>query len=225
MGDVNLKTRIALLALLFAPSLGFGQTLAELLAKSLTVHGPFDPVTYKPLSGQERWHRMVREDGGAPGVYVLSLGSAAYLQVIDSPSEWKGTTRGYLHRAGSSFATNVIQNSIQESMAAVAGTDTRYYACACTGLFPRTGHALKMTLLTYTHSGHLTLDIPQLSGAYGSSMIKFVWYPNSYDPLVQGVQGGHIEMGLIGAEHIVQEFAPELERLFHLRFLMHPATQ
>jgi hypothetical protein len=56
-------------------------------------------------------------------------------------------------------------------------------------------------------------------------MIKFVWYPNSYDPLVQGVQGGHIEMGLIGAEHIVQEFAPELERLFHLRFLMHPATQ
>jgi hypothetical protein len=145
--------------------------------------------------------------------------------MINSPSEWGRTPRGYLRRTGSSLASSVIQNSIEESMAAAAGTDTRYFPCACSGVFPRTGHALKMTLLTYNHSGHLTLDIPQLSGAYGSSMIKFVWYPNSYDPLVQGVQGGHIEMGLIGAEHIVQEFAPELERLFHLRFLMHPATQ
>jgi hypothetical protein len=222
---VNLKTRIALLALLLAPSLGYGQALAQLIAKSLTVHGPFDPVTYKPLSGQERWHDWVREDGASPSIYVDSLGIAAYKQMINSPSEWGRTPRGYLRRTGSSLASSVIQNSIEESMAAAAGTDTRYFPCACSGVFPRTGHALKMTLLTYNHSGHLTLDIPQLSGAYGSSMIKFVWYPNSYDPLVQGVQGGHIEMGLIGAEHIVQEFAPELERLFHLRFLMHPATQ
>jgi hypothetical protein len=225
MGDVNLKIRIALLALLLAPSLGYGQALAQLIAKSLTVHGPFDPVTYKPLSGQERWHDWVREDGASPSIYVDSLGIAAYKQMINSPSEWGRTPRGYLRRTGSSLASSVIQNSIEESMAAAAGTDTRYFPCACSGVFPRTGHALKMTLLTYNHSGHLTLDIPQLSGAYGSSMIKFVWYPNSYDPLVQGVQGGHIEMGLIGAEHIVQEFAPELERLFHLRFLMHPATQ
>ena len=225
MGDVNLKIRIALLALLLAPSLGYGQALAQLIAKSLTVHGPFDPVTYKPLSGQERWHDWVREDGASPSIYVDSLGIAAYKQMINSPSEWGRTPRGYLRRTGSSLASSVIQNSIEESMAAAAGTDTRYFPCACSGVFPRTGHALKMTLLTYNHSGHLTLDIPQLSGAYGSSMIKFVWYPNSYDPLVQGVQGGHIEMGLIGAEHVVQEFAPELERLFHLRFLMHPATQ
>ena len=225
MGDVNLKIRIALLALLLAPSLGYGQALAQLIAKSLTVHGPFDPVTYKPLSGQERWHDWVREDGASPSIYVDSLGIAAYKQMINSPSEWGRTPRGYLRRTGSSLASSVIQNSIEESMAAVAGTDPRYFACACSGLFPRTGHALKMTLLTYTHSGHLTLDIPQLSGAYGSSMIETMWYPHRYSPLVQGVQSGHIEVGLIGAEHILQEFSPELKRFFHLRFLMHPATQ
>jgi hypothetical protein len=218
MGDVNLKIRIALLALLLAPSLGFGQTLAELLAKSLTVHGPFDPVTYKPLSGPERWHRWVRADGGSPSIYVESLGTAAYSQVLDTPSEWKGTTRGYLRRVGSSMATDVIQNSVHESMAAAAGTDTRYFACGCTGFGPRTGHALKMTFLTYNHSGHLTLDIPQLSGAYGSSMIETMWYPHRYSPLVQGVQSGHIEVGLIGAKHILQEFSPELKRFFHLHW-------
>jgi hypothetical protein len=219
MEDVNLKTCIALLALLLAPSLGFGQTLTESIAKSLTVNSPFDPATYKPLTGQQRWHDWVREDGAGPSLYVDSLGIAAYKQMINSPSEWGRTPRGYLRRTGSSLASSVIQNSIEESMAAAAGTDTRYFPCACTGVFPRTGHALKMTFLTYTHSGHLTLDVPQLSGAYGSSMIKTMWYPNSYNPLVQGVQSGHIEMGLIGGIHILQEFSPEFKRLFHLRFL------
>ena len=215
-GDVNLKTRIALLALLLAPSLGYGQSFVQSLADSFTAQSPFDPNTYKPQTGPERWREWVKDDGAGPSIYFMSLGSAAYKQAINSPSEWGRTPRGYLRRTGSGLASSVIENSIQESMAAVAGTDTRYYACACTGLFPRTGHALKMTLLTYTHSGHLTLDIPQLSGAYGGSMIKDMWYPHTYNPLVQGVQGGHIEVGLIGAEHILQEFSPELKHLFHL---------
>jgi hypothetical protein len=216
MGDVNLKTRIALLALLLAPALGCGQSFVQSFADSFNPESPFDPNTYKPQTGQERWREWVKDDGAGPSIYVMSLGAAAYKQAINTPSEWGRTPRGYLRRTGSSLASNVVQNSIQESMAAVAGTDTRYFACACSGLFPRTGHALKMTLLTYTHSGHLTLDIPQLSGAYGSSMIQNMWYPHSHDPLVQGVQGGHIQVGLIGAEHILQEFSPELKRLFHL---------
>lgn len=209
--------RSALLLLLLAPSLCCAQnTIKQLIADSISSDEPFNPNTYQPLTGHERWHNWVREDGAGPPLYVDSLGIAAYKQMINSPSEWGRTPRGYLRRTGSSLASGVIQNSIQESMAAAAGTDTRYFACACSGLFPRTGHALKMTLLTYTHGGHLTLDVPQLTGAYGSSMIKTMWYPNSYDPLVQGVQSGHISMGLIGAVHIVQEFSPEFKRLFHL---------
>ena len=216
MGDVNLKTRIALLALLLAPSLGYGQSFVQSFADSFNPQSPFDPSTYKPQTGKERWREWVKDDGAGPNIYVMSLGAAAYKQAINTPSEWGRTPRGYLRRTGSSLASNVVQNSIQESMAAVAGTDTRYFACACTGFFPRTGHALKMTLLTYNHSGHLTVDIPQLSGAYGSSMIQDMWYPSSHNPLVQGVQGGHIEVGLIGAEHILQEFSPEWKRLLHL---------
>jgi hypothetical protein len=45
-----------------------------------------------------------------------------------------------------------------------------------------------------------------------------MWWPHHYTALAQGVQTGHIEMGFIGAEHLVQEFSPELKRLFHLRF-------
>jgi hypothetical protein len=225
MGDVNLKTCLALLALLLVPSLGFGQTLTESIAKSLTVHGPFDPVTYKPLSGHERWERWVNEDGRSASIHVESLGTAFYNQTFDVPAEWTRSGGGLARRLGSAYGENLIQNTMHESFAAAEGTDPRYFPCACKGLFRRGGHVFKMSFFTYNRGGHLTLDLPQITSIYGSSMIQAMWYPSHYTALVQGVQAGHIEAGFIGTEHMVQEFAPELERFFHLRFLMHRATQ
>jgi hypothetical protein len=233
MEDVNLKIRIALLALLFAPSLGFAQSpvketeqkldstvlpLGHSLARTLTVQRPFDPATYTPLSGHERWQRWISEDGRSPAIHVESLATAAYQQTFDLPQEWTRSDDGFVRRLGSSYGGNLIQNTIHESMAAVEGTDPRYFPCACTGLFHRGGHVIKMSFLTYNRNGHLTPDIPQVSSIYGSAMIESMWWPQHYTPLVQGVQAGHIEAGFIGAEHLVQEFAPELKRLFHLRF-------
>jgi hypothetical protein len=48
-------------------------------------------------------------------------------------------------------------------------------------------------------------------------MIEAMWWPHHYTALVQGVQTGHIEVGLTGAVHLVQEFSPEFKRLLHLR--------
>jgi hypothetical protein len=215
---VTLKICILFLALLFASRPSYGQSLSQSLAQSLTVHGPIDPGTYKPLDGHERWQRWVSEDGRSPAIHVESLATATYLQTIPDPSAWSRTSGGYARRLGSSYGSNLIQNTVHESMAAAEGTDPRYFACACTGFFHRSGHALKMTFITYNRSGHETLDIPQISGAYSSSMIEATWWPHHYTALTQGVQTGHLEVGFIGAEHVVQEFSPELKRLFHLRF-------
>jgi hypothetical protein len=220
-----MKTRIALLALLLAPSLGFGQTLTESIAKSLTVQRPFDRATYKPMSGHERWERWVDEDGRSASIHVESLGTAFYNQTFDVPAAWTRSGGGLARRLGSAYGDNLIQNTMHESFASVGGTDPRYFPCACKGLFRRGGHVFKMSFFTYNRGGHLTLDLPQITSIYGSSMIQATWYPSHYTALVQGVQAGHIEAGFIGTEHMVQEFAPELERFFHLRFLMHPATQ
>ena len=140
-----------------------------------------------------------------------------YQQLIPVPADWNRSAGGFARRLGSSYGSNLIQNTVVESMSAIERTDPRYFACGCTGFFHRTGHAFKMTLVTYDHSGHQTLDLPQLSGAYGSSMIASMWWPSHYSPLVQGVQTGHIEMGFIGIEHLFQEFSPELKRAFRLR--------
>ncbi len=213
-----MKCRITLLVLLLVPSLSFAQIFTQSLAQSLTVNGPFDPATYKPLSGRERWQRWVNEDGRSPSIHVESLGTAAYLQVFDVPSVWGRNWGGFARRIGSSYGGNLIQNTVHESFAAAEGTDPRYFACACTGLFRRGGHVFKMSLLTYSRHGHLTPDMPQITSIYGSSMIQAMWYPHHYSALVQGVQSGHIEAGFIGVEHLVQEFSPELKRFCRLRW-------
>lgn len=194
------------------------QSLGHSLARTLTVQPPFNFSTYKPLDGHERWQRWVSEDGRSPAIHVESLATAAYQQTFDVPSAWTRSGGGFARRLGSSYGTNLIQNSVREGMAAAEGTDPRFFPCACTGIFRRGGHVFKMSFFTYNHGGHLTLDAPQIISIYGSSMVEATWWPQHYSALVQGVQAGHIEAGFIGAEHLVQEFAPELKRFFHLRF-------
>jgi hypothetical protein len=186
-------------------------------AQSFSVNAPFNAETYKPLYGPARWQRWVNEDGASGAIHLQSIATAGYLQAIGDPAAWNRSTGGFVRRLGSSYGGNLIQNSVHESMAAVVGTDPRYFACACTGFFHRSGHALQMTFLTYTQNGHKTLDVPQFSGIYGSSMIETMWWPHHYTALVQGVQTGHIEVGLTGAIHLAQEFSPEFKRLLHLR--------
>lgn len=211
---MTLKSRIVLLALLLAPCLLYAQSFT----KSLVVNGPFEAGRYAPLDGHERWQRWVNEDGRSAAIHVESIATATYLQAIPDPDAWNRSAGGYIRRLGSSYGSNLIQNTVHESLAAAAGTNPRYFACDCAGFFHRSGHALKMTFLTYNRGGKETLDVPQLSGAYASSMIEATWWPHHYTALTQGVQTGHLEMGFIGAEHLAQEFAPELKRLLHLRW-------
>ena len=204
-----MKLPLVLSALLFASCLA--------AAQSFTLHAPFDPSAYKPLNDGERWQRWWSEDGASGAIHIQSFATATYFQAIADPSAWNRSAGGFARRLGSSYGGNLIQNSVHESLAGVAGTDPRYFPCSCSGFFRRSGHALKMTFLTYTHNGHETLDLPQFTGVYGSSMIEATWWPHHYTALAQGVQSGHIDMGLVGAMHLAQEFSPEMKRWVHWR--------
>jgi hypothetical protein len=63
----------------------------------------------------------------------------------------------------------------------------------------------------------LTLDMPQIAGAYGSGIVSTYWYPHrQYSPLVQGVQFGHEQMGEVVIGNMVQEFGPSIKRALHV---------
>lgn len=188
---------------------------AAALAQAYDVNPPFNAAEYRPLNFHERMQRWWHEDGAGPALHVQSFSTALYLQAFNIPAAWHGGS-GFIRRVGSGYGGNLVQNSAHEALAGVEGTDPRYFACECKGFIRRSSHALKMTFLTYNHSGHETIDLPQLSAAYGSSMVEATWWPHHYSAWVQGVQTGHIEVGILGAEHLIQEFSPEFKRFLHL---------
>ena len=174
---------------------------------------PGDPA-YAPLSGQERSDRFFKDYLGSPFTYIAAAGAASGGQIGNDPKEWGRTWEGYGKRVGTTFAMFTIQTGLHEAGDAALGLDPRYFRCRCRGGLRRSWNALQMTFLAYDSQGHKHIDFPQFAGAYGSGMIVTTWYPRRYDPLVQGVQMGHQEMGFEVGVNLIREFSPELKRFF-----------
>jgi hypothetical protein len=159
----------------------------------------------------------VNETYLSPGPYLSTFSFALQGQALGYPKGWGGGFEGYGRRVGSQYGTLIIQNSLHDGLAAALSYEPRYIPCQCTGVWKRARHALEMTFLTYDRHGHKRLDMPQLAGAYGSSMLSAFWNPRGYNPLVQGVQAGHQQIAFVAGMHLVQEFGADIRRLWPLR--------
>jgi hypothetical protein len=175
-------------------------------------------ATWRPLTGRERLALFWNETYNSPGAFLALSFSALAGQIEDKPAQWSEDGQGYTRHFASAYGQLAARNVIHQGMAAAGGLDPRYIPCNCKGALRRTKHALEMSFATYTRSGRMTLDLPQLAGAYGSGMISTYWYPHRlYNPLVQGVQFGHQEMGEVFVENLFQEFASDMKSALHLR--------
>ncbi len=168
------------------------------------------------LTGRDRLTLFLNDTYASPGAYAGLSAGALVDQMMHTPAKWDQDGSGYTRRFASEYGQLATRNVIHDGLAGVTGLDPRYMPCKCDGTLRRTGHALKMSFTTYRQDGRLTLDVPQFAGAYGSGMISTYWYPhNLYNPLVQGVQFGHEQMGEIVLSNLVKEFSPDLQRALH----------
>lgn len=173
-----------------------------------------DEPGYVALSGKQRSDRFFKDYLSSPFTYIASAGAASGGQVGNDPKEWGRTWAGYGKRVGTTFAMFTIDAGVHEAGDAALGLDPRYFSCRCRGGLRRTWNAVEMSFLASDSHGRKRFDLPQLAGAYSSSMIVTTWYPSHYSPLVQGVQIGHQQMGLVVGVNVIREFSPELKRFF-----------
>lgn len=171
---------------------------------------PSEP--YSPLTPAERWRLWETDNFTGSYAYFRALGSASGLQVAGDPAEWKGFS-GYAKRAASQFAGFAIQGSIQSSLAAAVGYDTRYAPSHRTGFFARSGHAISRTFVTTNAEGKSRLDAPNLAGIYGAAMIQTLWYPARYN-WKDGLRNGNINVGFDAGINLLREFGPDIKRAF-----------
>jgi hypothetical protein len=169
------------------------------------------------LTAQDRLTLFLNNTYASPGAFMALSAGAMVDQIMHTPAKWDQDGNGYTRRFASAYGQLAARNVIHDGLAGVTGLDPRYTPCKCSGTLKRSGHAFKMSFTTYRQDGRLTLDVPQLAGAYGSGMISTYWYPHRlYNPLVQGVQFGHEQMGEIVIGNLVEEFGPGMKRALHL---------
>jgi hypothetical protein len=207
---------------LFSPDLlGVSDSLLHGLTPEISQATAKPPAAPTPrLTRQDRLTLFWNDTYASPGAFVGLSAGAAIDQVRHTPAKWDQDGSGYTRRFASEYGQLAARNVIHEGLAGMTGLDPRYPVCKCDGVLHRSAHALKMSFTTYRQDGRLTLDVPQIAGAYGSGMLSTYWYPHQqYSPLVQGVQFGHEQMGEVLISNLIQEFAPDIKRGLHLHAL------
>jgi hypothetical protein len=173
-----------------------GHTIAMLLAmvsanaqaQSSSVTDPQSALgagvahNYTFPDGRQQFHNYLYNTFGPPGLISTAIG-AGLEQSKPAPPEWDSGAEGYAERYGSRFGMSLISETTKYSLGAVMNEDVSFHRCDCTGLIPRSVHAVAATLTARTRTGHAIFSLPALVSPYAGSFAAVnAWYPSRYEP-------------------------------------------
>lgn len=190
------------------------QTTAQQI-NPLTDSAAVSSVDYRPMTKAERWDLYVRQNYTTRGAYLGGVAGSLIDQANRQPPEWGGGVNGYGRRLASRFATGAVQGTIQYAGSAALGLEPRYIRSNGGSVARRFGHAFLFSFVTYNNEGKIRLNLPNLGSYYASSMIATTWQPRRFTALGDGVRDGNRQVVTGVAFNFVQEFWPEITRVFH----------
>jgi hypothetical protein len=189
-----------------------GPTKPELNVNWL--YGAYVPqdAPLSPLTQHQRRRLFVRQTFTTPGIYVKTTFLASISQAEGSPYEWGGGLDGYGRRLASSYGQSLIQNVFSTIGNAALQYEPRYDRCRCSGIKPRTKHALIRAFLTYDDTEQeLRPQLALYGSALGAGMLSSVWKPKG-KIWSDGFKAVSTQAGLGMLFNWLAEFAPDLTR-------------
>lgn len=173
------------------------------------------PAPTSHLGALDRWRNYRRDAIASPSPYLATLLPALAEQGRQEPVEFGTGLNGFGNRLGRRVAQYQLQTALYHSTAALLGTRTGYRPCGCSGGARRLGYALSRTFVTTTDAGRTVPNLAYLGGVFGGATIAAqAWYPERYRAASRRLRGGTIQIGVTTARHVLQEFGPELKRVF-----------
>jgi hypothetical protein len=131
---------------------------------------------------RQQFHNFLYSTFGPPGLISTAIG-AGLDQNKPAPPEWDSGAEGYGERYGWRFGMNLTTKGTEYTLGALTHEDVAYHRCACSGFFPRTGHAFISVMTAKTPSGHTVFSVPSLVAPYAGSFTAVnAWYPSRYEP-------------------------------------------
>lgn len=177
------------------------------------LYGSYVPkeVPLVPLDGRMRFRLYVRSTYTTWGIYVKTIFFASRDQVHDTYPEWGDGFDGYLKRLGTRQAEFTIQNSTIALGDGLLGWEPRYDRCRCSGVWPRTRHALIRNFVTYDRTEKsLRPQLMPYLGAFTGSVTATAWQPGNSKWQVKGYQAVITQVPVGMGINWISEFAPEL---------------
>ncbi len=173
-----------------------------------------EPVSYRPLSGKERWNLYVRDTFWSPGAFFRAAGPALGGHLSNEPPEWRQGTAGYSRRFANRFGRFTLQKSYEAAGAALLQHEVRYRRSDRYGFLPRASHALTANFATYDASGRRAPHLARVGAAFAAEFTGNLWVPAGHRDTATALRGVVTQLGVSSAFNLVREFAPELRRMF-----------
>jgi hypothetical protein len=134
-----------------------------------------------------------------------------YRQLTDFPREWGLGAAGYGRRVASTLAYSGIRNTLGFGLDTALHQDPRYYRSLDSGLWRRTKHAIRGTILTRTDSGGETLATWRFGSAYGAAFLSNEWYPDRLNTMKVGLEQGSTQIAFDLVANLRSEFWPDVK--------------
>lgn len=180
------------------------------------LYGSYVPkdVPLEPLSTRRRFELYVRQTYTTWGIYIKTTVFAISDQSHDTYPQWGQGFNGFAKRWGTRQAQFIVQNSVISLGDGLLGWEPRYDRCRCSGLWPRTRHAIVRNFVTYDRAekGLRPQLFPYL-GAFTGSVIATTWQPGAPKWQVKGYQAVITQLPVGIGIYWVGEFAPEIVRV------------
>ena len=170
------------------------------------------PQSRGALTPHERVQWVV-DRSVSPGALGVAALSASWQTAVASGDEWGGGWSGFQKRYAARLAQTSLSNSVEAGLGSLWGEDPRYRQSQRSGMWKRTGHALKYVVLSERRNGHLAPAWSRFIAVPVTSVTENAWLPpGERSAKATAIRAG---TGLIGrvASNLFKEFRPETKRL------------
>jgi hypothetical protein len=207
---------VAILGLAFAPltihaqgSTGSGSGATAAPSSSTPAHvqpGQKASTGYQKPSTAVKLHNYLFDAFGPYSIATAAL-AGGINQASNTPPEWGQGMQGYGQRVASNYGIEIVTHTARYALAEAFREDTIYYRCDCSGIFPRSMHALISTVTARRgDDGHRVFSFPDLAAPYAGGMTAALgWYPARYSAS-DGFRMGNYNLLTQAGQNLALEF-------------------
>jgi hypothetical protein len=139
---------------------------------------------------------------------------AAISHADNVPPDWGQGWGPYGERVASHFGSALVAGGANLLLGEALREDTKYYPCACKGIWPRLKHALASSATARAgEDGHRVFSIPAVASPYAGAFTQLAWLPPRFGPKDAFRTGNYNLLTSVGSKVAMEFLTPLLHKL------------